>query len=101
MEDDFILSERIEYKNGYEGFLVTKVNNQTETNSETKKIYPEMLNVYKGKVSKIISSGIIVSIPGYKLSAYVPKNHIRTYEFKNIEDEVELDQDVFIKVMIS
>jgi hypothetical protein len=30
MEDEFVLSERVEYKNGYEGFLVTKVNSQVE-----------------------------------------------------------------------
>ncbi len=34
MEEDFVLSQRIEYKNGYEGFLVTKVNSENSQISE-------------------------------------------------------------------
>ena len=107
MDDDFILSSRLEYKNGYDGFLVTKVNNDYRAISEEgqlknlsleKKIYPEMLKIYSGKVQRIINSGILVSIPGYKLLGYVPKHHIKSYEIKQIENEVDLDSSVFVKV---
>lgn len=63
-------------------------------------MYPEMLIIYKGKVQRIIPSGILVAIPGYKLLAYVPKYHIKNYDFRVIEDEIELDQEVYVKVVI-
>jgi ribosomal protein S1 len=65
---------------------------------KARKLYPEMLKIYKGKVGKLIPSGIFVSLPGFKMMAYIPKHHIKTYEVKLIENEVDMDQEVYLKV---
>jgi len=57
--------------------------------------------IYKGKVHKIINSGILAAISGYKLLAYIPKHHIKSYDFKRIDDQIELDQEIFIKVVMN
>ena len=57
-----------------------------------------MLRIHHGKIEKVINSGLLVKIDNFKIFGYVPKHHITSYEFKNIEDEIELQQDVYVKV---
>jgi len=59
---------------------------------------PEILKIYQGKVVRIQDFGVFIKINQFSETGLVPKSQIRSYEVANCKNEVEIGQNVFVKV---